>query len=219
MHQIDVVDYSPSNLIHSDLSPEEMAERMKERGDTANSMIVDVLLHMFQKAQQAKPESDVAKSEVEAAVDELSTRRPAPQLGLSVLTDENGIMQIRRALASVLTASGQLESALPPSVHKLLVTDRNDRAMEVLRQQIQDGKQRIALFSGAGHMADFEQRLKNELGMERESISWRTAWDLRDGAVEGALLETILEKALQDTLKDSFKDKLKSFLDKGESKE
>ena len=58
-------------------------------------------------------------------------------------------------------------------------------------------------------MADFEQRLILDYGMEKAEVNWRNAWDLRDGAVEGAPLGGLLESAFRD----SFKEKLRKLIE------
>jgi hypothetical protein len=74
--------------------------------------------------------------------------------------------------------------------------------MSVLNEERKKGKQRIAIFYGAGHMADFERRLVNEYGMEVADVNWRSAWDLRDGAVPGGPLEGLVESAFRDSIKE-----------------
>ena len=51
--------------------------------------------------------------------------------------------------------------------------------MSVLKEQIESGKRNLAIFYGAGHLADMEQRLLNEFGMKRGGTRWLTAWKLR----------------------------------------
>jgi hypothetical protein len=116
-------------------------------------------------------------------------------------------MKIRCLMANTLVDSQLLDSAFPPNIHRLIIGDRNDRVMSVLNKERQKGKRRVAIFYGAGHMADFERRLVEEYGMQLDNVIWRNAWDLRDGAIEGGPLEGLIES----TFRDSFKDKLRQF--------
>ena len=62
--------------------------------------------------------------------------------------------------------------------------------MRVFQKQLAGGKKRIAIFYGAAHMPDFEQRLTKDFGLKRKSTGWHTAWDLRktdDSAIEGVM--------------------------------
>ncbi|MGI9518161.1 MAG: hypothetical protein ACR2NP_13990, partial [Pirellulaceae bacterium] len=45
--QLKLVDYTPEHLRHADLSPTEMAEKMKERGDTTMSLVMGALTEMM----------------------------------------------------------------------------------------------------------------------------------------------------------------------------
>lgn len=216
-HQLESIDYSPPNMVHADLSPSEMADRMKDRGETKTTLLVDMMAHII-KTAGAKPHGDGPAAEEEGAPDgadqDDGDSKPDKPFGLSLLTDPDGIMKIRRLMASALVDSQLLDSVFPPSIHRLLISDRNDRVMSVLNSERKNGKHRIAIFYGAGHMADFERRLVNEYGMELAEENWRSAWDLRDGAIAGGPLEGLIES----TFRDSIKEKLSKFA-KGRQRE
>jgi len=59
-----------------------------------------------------------------------------------------------------------------------IITDRNRVALRVLRQQIEAGKQKIAIFYGAGHMPDLQRRLRDEFGLTPIRTQWLVAWNL-----------------------------------------
>ena len=50
-------------------------------------------------------------------------------------------------------------------------------------QQIAAGKKKIAIFYGSAHMPDFESRLLQNFGMQRQSVLWLDAWDLTSAKV------------------------------------
>jgi len=60
----------------------------------------------------------------------------------------------------------------------VLITERNRAALKVLRDQLNAGKKDLAIFYGAGHLADMDERLREDFGFEPVSITWLTAWDL-----------------------------------------
>jgi len=60
----------------------------------------------------------------------------------------------------------------------VLVHERNRVAMKVLDREIGRGHDELAIFYGAGHMPDFEQRLRDR-GFRKVKESWLTAWDIR----------------------------------------
>ena len=65
-----------------------------------------------------------------------------------------------------------------------LITDRNAAALTVLRREIAAGRRRIAIFYGAAHMDDFDQRLQEDFGLQPRETVWLEAWDLREAAAE-----------------------------------
>ena len=48
--------------------------------------------------------------------------------------------------------------------------------------QIQQGKRRVAIFYGAGHLSDMERRLVADFGLQKESQRWLVAWSITRGA-------------------------------------
>lgn len=193
-HQVSQIDYEAENLIHSDLSPEEMTKAMRERGDDPVTMLADTVLHWTRQANKKFAEDPDAAKDL--------------SLDLSIFSDPNGTVELRRKLAAQFTDDGEMEGALAPRQRLSLIQDRNDRAMQVFQEQLDAGHRRIAFFWGAGHMADFEQRLILEYGMQPAGVIWRNAWDLREGAVERPPFEAILKKTLRATLQDVTRDLL-----------
>jgi len=63
-----------------------------------------------------------------------------------------------------------------------LITDRNAAALDVLRQEIAAGRQRIAIFYGAAHMEDFDRHLREDFRLQPRETVWLEAWDLREPA-------------------------------------
>ena len=47
-------------------------------------------------------------------------------------------------------------------------------------QQVARGRQRIAIFYGAAHMADFDERLRKDFDLQPVETTWVEAWNLRD---------------------------------------
>jgi cell division protein FtsI/penicillin-binding protein 2 len=63
-----------------------------------------------------------------------------------------------------------------------MITDRNGAAAEVLADQIKAGRRKIAIFYGAAHMDDFDEKLQREFQLQPRETVWLEAWDLRDPA-------------------------------------
>jgi hypothetical protein len=81
-------------------------------------------------------------------------------------------------LAQQLETTGT-SGGLGPTLNTILVSDRNQAALKVFQKELAKGRKKIGIFYGAAHMPDFEQRLREEFGLRRQSEQWLTAWDLR----------------------------------------
>lgn len=185
--QTNLVDYTPKNFVHADLSPDEIAETVKKRGDDkltiALSVAADLLRQQNLKAQE--PDRRPAKSLTEEA-GEL----------MSLLTDSAAPSKLKRLMAEQLAAMDSPEGSLGKTLNTILITDRNQAAMKVLHKELGRGKKKIAVFYGAGHMADFEARLREELSLRPVSTQWHEAWDLRlrERGLEDVLLRYLVEQ-------------------------
>lgn len=206
-YQFDEISYDQDNLINADLTLKEISERMTDQVDSQATLFSDLLSHLIKKVSEHKNELAAKSGASQQGTETSNVSSPYSELSLSILTDADGIMKIRRVLSAALVNSGLLESTYPPSIQKVVVEDRNDRVMSVLNAEKGNGKRNVAIFFGVSHMADLEKRLTQEYGMKLKAVNWRNAWDLRDGAVEGAPLEGLIES----TFKDSFKSKLQGF--------
>jgi hypothetical protein len=61
-----------------------------------------------------------------------------------------------------------------------LITERNNRALDVLEDQLGDGVDRLAIFYGAGHLAEMQDQMAERFEMKPVSVDWLEAWDLRE---------------------------------------
>jgi hypothetical protein len=59
-----------------------------------------------------------------------------------------------------------------------LITDRNAAALDVLKEQIAKGRRKIAIFYGAAHMDDFDEKLRRDFQLQLRETVWLEAWDL-----------------------------------------
>jgi hypothetical protein len=61
-----------------------------------------------------------------------------------------------------------------------LVAARNQKALKVLKRTMVDKEPKsVAIFYGAGHMQDFQQRLMADFDLAPVSIEWLDAWSLQ----------------------------------------
>ena len=172
--QTERIDYTRKNFVHADLSPEQMAEAIQKRGDDGMTLILgfaaDLLrqenLRELQAKQQPKPPVANAPGSEDLDI-------------FSLLLDPDGPVKLKRMLAEQLQ---NLEGAagLGQTLNNILISDRNEAALKVFQKELAKGKKKIAIFYGAGHMPDFEKRLRLDFGLERKSVQWLEAWDLED---------------------------------------
>jgi hypothetical protein len=156
--QLRAVDYTKSNLVHADLSGEQLAGAMRDRGESFWTILARVMGH----AMADQKDYTVTDARLVMA-----------------LFDKNRSMALKRVLAEdFLDLEGSIQAIEGPN-GSAIIADRNKAALKVLRSQIDGGKRKIAIFYGAGHMADFQDRLRDEFALAPISTRWLTAWNLK----------------------------------------
>jgi hypothetical protein len=161
--QLDQIDYSAENFVHADMSPKEFDAAMQKRGESWWTMFTRLMTEGVERAERGKP--------------------TGPELGIGDLWGlffgKDREVRLRRIMAEQFTDMEVLTAAFGGEEGSSLITDRNGAALEVLSEQIADGKKRMAIFYGAAHMEDFDRRLREDFGMQPEEVEWVEAWDLR----------------------------------------
>ncbi len=161
-HQTDLIDYTKKNFVHADMSPADMAEAIKKRGDNALTLTLGVMADVMRQQNMALLKGGNAGADFDP---------------LSLLTDGDAGLKLKRMMAQQLAS---MEGAgLGQTINTILITDRNGAAMKVFQKEMANGKKKIAIFYGAAHMPDFEKRLRDDFGLKRDSVTWLKAWDLQ----------------------------------------
>jgi hypothetical protein len=158
--QLDQIDYTKANFVHADMSPDDIAKSMTEKGETWFSIFARVM--SYSMAQQAKKGGDDGSTEL-----------------LFALFSKNRPLALKRAVANQLDVDDSL-SALEGANGSTLISGRNAIALDVLRKQIAAGKKKIAIFYGGGHMPDFDKHLRADFNLTPTDSRWLTAWDLKE---------------------------------------
>ena len=60
----------------------------------------------------------------------------------------------------------------------VILTERNDVALEVLKRELASGHKKIGIFYGAAHLPDMKEKLAKDFGFKHTSTQWVIAWDL-----------------------------------------
>jgi hypothetical protein len=171
--QVEQIDYTKKHFVHADLSPEKMAEAIKERGDDGLTIALSVAADFLRKQnlEEMKKGKEPPKGKKDKEQEE------EPDL-MALLLDPNAAVKLKRVMAEQFEAAGD-DVGLGPTIGNILVADRNKAALKVLQKEIAKGKKKIGIFYGAAHMPDFEKRLRADFDLKRDKEEWLTAWDLK----------------------------------------
>lgn len=164
--QLERIDYTRKNLVHADLSPRELAKAMEKRGENFWTILMRMMGYAMARQGLQDDPSDVRF--------------------LLALLGKNRSLALKRLVAEQFQDMEQTLAALEGPKGSALITDRNKAALGVLRKQIASGKKKLAIFYGAGHMADFDRQLRQQFGLVPVQTRWLVAWDLRGESKDGA---------------------------------
>lgn len=162
-HQLEQIDYTRENMVHADLSPDEFADSMAKRDEGFLQMYFK--LQGAAMSQQATAAKQGAGSEIDLLAAMFSEDRPR-QLKIAMARQFEGMEAI------MMGFSGPEGSTL--------ITDRNARALEVLKKRLKAGDKTLAIFYGAGHLAEMDDQLEKDFDMKPVGVEWLEAWDLRE---------------------------------------
>ncbi|MEO8499119.1 MAG: hypothetical protein ABI614_28980 [Planctomycetota bacterium] len=162
--QLDCVDYSKKNFVHADMTPEEFSESMDQRGES----MMQMFLRMFGQsiAMQSRDPERKGDAEIFSAL---------------FAKPEVRALRLKRVMAGQFEDMEAATAVLDGPEGSTIVTERNKAALRVLKQQLAAGHARIAIFYGAAHLPDMDERLAADFQLKRCGTKWLTAWDLSDG--------------------------------------
>jgi hypothetical protein len=161
-HQLEKIDYTKKNFVHADMSPDQLWQSMKDRDES--------FLQMYMKLMGA------ALAEQSG----MAARGESPDVDLiAAFFSNDRPRRLKIVVARELAETESLLAGFGGEEGSSLITERNKAALKVLKEQLTAGKKHLAIFYGAGHLTDMDQRLRKEFGLEPTDITWLTAWDLR----------------------------------------
>ena len=159
--QLEGVDYRKKNFVHADMTPQEMADSMRDRGDGLLTLMARAMGSGM--AQQAAGQST---GELDMITAMFSKNRP---------------LALRRAMAKNFESMEIQMAALADKDGKsTLITERNAKAFVVLDKELAKPTKRIAIFYGAGHLPDMHERLLKNYSATFEGVEWVNAWNLKE---------------------------------------
>lgn len=164
--QLDGIDYTKKNFVHADLDAETFEKMQDERGESLLGLMLQQMLRELAKGAEGKGAAG-ADMNLMDLIDALNSPDRAKHLKM--------IMG---------KAFGESEGEMGFQ-NTVLVTERNKKALSVLKESIRGGKKNIGVFYGAAHMPDMESRL-TLMGFKRTAMEYRVAWDMTDAPAGNA---------------------------------
>lgn len=164
--QKDGIDYTRKNLVHADMTMDELKEKLG--GGTINPM------GQLLSEEQMKSMAPIMKM-IAGLGKMFMQNNPEMQSRMRA--------QFAQQLANADMA--QLGGQMGEKMARVILIDRNEVCMKVLGQQLetqQDGS--IAIFYGAAHMPDLQQRLEAQ-GFTLAEKRWMSAWKVGGGVDDG----------------------------------
>lgn len=162
-HQLEQIDYTRPNFVHADMSPEEFASSMENRDESFMKMYTRMMGQAIALQSEQAAQGESTDFEL-----------------LTAMFSEDRPRMLKTAIAKQFQSMESVLSGMSGPEGSTLITERNKRALEVLRKQLRKGKRKIGIFYGAGHLTDMHERLVNDFGYKPVGIVWMEAWDLRE---------------------------------------
>jgi hypothetical protein len=166
--QLHAIDYTPDNFVHADLTPAAFAAKMKERGESFLTIFFRLMSAEMQRQKKLAEERAAEEPEQEAA---------APDL-VAAFRRHEGRHTMRLMFARQLEEMEAIAAGAGPGEGTVLLEGRNERALEVLREQIEQGHRKIGIYYGGAHMPGIERALLEDMGFRKVGHRWLVAWDI-----------------------------------------
>lgn len=152
--------YDVKNMVHADLSPEEFAKSMQDRGESVFDLFIRLLVHAMTK--ETTPSDGMNEM----------------QLLLGLFSKDRAVI-LKRVMAEEMQEMEGMVAVIEGPKGSTIIGERNKAALAVLGEQIKAGKKKIAIFYGAAHLPDMERRLGEDFDLVPIKVRWLTAWNMR----------------------------------------
>jgi hypothetical protein len=159
-YQLRAIDYRAPNMVHADMTPEQLSRSMKARNESIMSLVLRA-------------------AAVSMAKDNVTGGKPPDLSSLFMLMfDDARAIALRRIMASEFEDMDQLLEALNGPEGSAIVHDRNSVALKKLSEVRRAGATRVAIFYGGAHMPDLFSRALRQETLHYAGEEWITAWKL-----------------------------------------
>ena len=160
-YQLDEVDYTAKNFVHADMTVKQFRKRQEARGESMFKLMFKLMKEDMARRANNKKGADISSAEL-----------------LRALLNPNRSVELKYLLARQFNEMERLTAGLNDEKGSVILTDRNKVALKVLARELAAGKKKLAIFYGAAHLPDLEERMVGKMGFERKATRWVTAWKL-----------------------------------------
>ncbi len=162
-YQLDEVDYTAKNFVHADMTVKQFRKRQESRGESMFKLMFKLMKDDMARRAKNKTGTDISSAEL-----------------LRALLNPNRSVELKYLLARQFNEMERLTAGLNDEKGSVILTDRNKVALKVLTRELAAGKKNLAIFYGAAHLPDLEERMIEKMGFERKATRWVTAWNLQE---------------------------------------
>lgn len=159
--QLEGIDYNAKNFVHADMNMSQFTKTQDKKQES----FLTLYLKAMQAQQAASAESGV------------SSDAAGMVMILKILASKDSSTELKRMIAREFDSVEDLMAGIESGGGTVLVGERNKVALQVMDQQLAAGKKSLAIFYGAAHLGDMEERLLKQ-GFKRVKVEWLKAWDL-----------------------------------------
>lgn len=156
--QLEQVDYTKTNFVHADMSPEEFAESMSQNEESIGGYALKAVGQSMAMQASGKDTGTAGM--------------------LMALFSSDKALRLRRVMAQQMIDMDAGLAMFEGKDGSTIIDHRNAKCMAVLKEEIAKGKKKIGIFYGAGHLVDMQQRLLNDFQMKVGGQKWLPAWKL-----------------------------------------
>lgn len=156
--QLQCIDYQAKNFVHADLSTEGFFEKQEEKKENFLTLWMKAALAQAASADSSKGDADMT-------------------LIMTLLMSKDSSTDLKRLIGSEFDRVENLMAGVEAGNGTVIIGERNKHALAIMQKQITAGRKSLAVFYGAAHFPDMEQRLLKE-GWKLQKTEWLKAWDI-----------------------------------------
>jgi len=97
---------------------------------------------------------------------------------LRALFSPNFAVDMKYIFAKQFQEMERVAAGLDDEEGSVILTERNDVALKVLKKELASGHKKLAIFYGAAHLPDMKEKMIEDFGFKHTATKWVIAWDL-----------------------------------------